>query len=74
MGLKWLIFLIGPLDLISMLFGEYQKGSIPKTHDQKRLDYVFTYQWLLYTQWWTYLGGLIYLVKKSTNMHFWYPN
>ena len=53
MGLKWLIFLIGPLDLIRMVFSEDQKANIPKIHDQKRLDYAFKYEWLLYTQWWT---------------------
>ena len=32
MGLKWLIFLIGPLDLIGMWFGEDQRANILKTH------------------------------------------
>jgi hypothetical protein len=28
MGMKWLIFLIRPLDLISMWFGEDQKANL----------------------------------------------
>ena len=32
MGLKWLVFFIGPLDLIGMWFGENQIASIIKTH------------------------------------------
>ena len=38
MGLKWLLFLIGPLDLIGMWFNDDQKVNIIKTHVQKRLD------------------------------------
>ena len=25
--------------------------------------------WLLYTQWWTWLGGSMYLIKESTSLH-----
>jgi hypothetical protein len=32
MGLKWLIFLIRPLDLIGMWFSEDQRANIIKTH------------------------------------------
>ena len=32
MGLKWLVFLIGPINLIGMWFGEHQRVNIIKTH------------------------------------------
>ena len=32
MGLKWLVFLIGPLDLIGMWFSEDQRANTIKTH------------------------------------------
>ena len=59
--LKWLVFLIRPLDLIGIWFGEDQRANIIKTHVYKRLDYVFKYQWLLYTQWWTWWSWPIYV-------------
>ena len=31
-GLKWLVFYIGPLDLIGMWFSEDQRANIIKTH------------------------------------------
>ena len=31
MGLKWLVFYIGPLDLIGMWFGEDQRANIVNT-------------------------------------------
>ena len=31
MGLKWLVFLIGPIDLIVMWFGEDQRANVRKT-------------------------------------------
>ena len=43
MGLKWLIFLIGPLYLINTWFNEDQRANIIKTHVLKSLDYVFKY-------------------------------
>ena len=43
MGLKWHLFLIGPLYLIGMWFGEDERASTIKTHVSKRLDYVFKY-------------------------------
>ena len=41
MDLKWLVSLIGLLDLIGMWFGEDQRANIIKTYVQKRLDYFF---------------------------------
>ena len=38
MGLKWLVPLIGTLDVIGMWFGEDQRADIIKTYVQMRLD------------------------------------
>ena len=43
MGLKQLVFLIGPLYLIGMWFGEDQRTKIIRTLCFKRLDCVFKY-------------------------------
>ena len=43
MGLKWLVFLIGPIDLIGMWFGEDQRENVIKTQCLKELDFVFKY-------------------------------
>ena len=37
MGLKWLAFIIGPLSLIGMWFGEHQRANLVKTHDSKEI-------------------------------------
>ena len=37
MGLKWLVFLIKPLDLVGMWFGEDQRANITKTHTLKEI-------------------------------------
>ena len=50
MSLKWFVSLIKPLHLIDVWFGEEQRANIIKAHNYKNLDYVFKYQWLLYTQ------------------------
>jgi hypothetical protein len=39
MGLKWLSFLIGPLDLIGIWFGEDQRANI------KKKEHVFIRDW-----------------------------
>ena len=41
MGLKGLILLIKPLDLIDMWPGEDQRANIIKTRIDKRLDFIF---------------------------------
>ena len=46
MDLKWLIFLIGPLDLIGTKFNEDRRANIIKTHFQKRLDYIFRSEYI----------------------------
>ena len=40
-SLKCLVFWTGPLYLIGMWFGKDQRANIMKTHNYKRLDYVF---------------------------------
>ena len=40
---KWLVFLIGPLDLIGMGWGEDHKANIIEIHFQNKLHYVFKY-------------------------------
>ena len=40
---KWLIFLIGPLDLIVMWFSEDQRPNIIKTRVYNRSDYIFSF-------------------------------
>jgi hypothetical protein len=40
MGLKWLVFLTGPLYLFGVWFGEYQRANIIETRDSKKLDYI----------------------------------
>ena len=40
-----------------------------KTKVQKRLDYIFKFYQTLHTQIGEELGGLMYSVKESTNMH-----
>ena len=35
MGFKWLVFLIRPLDLIGVWFGEDQRQNIMETHVKK---------------------------------------
>ena len=37
MGLKWLVFLIGPIDLIDMWFGEDQIANVIKTQCLKEI-------------------------------------
>ena len=41
--LKWLVFLIGPLHLIGMLFNDDQRANIIKARVQMRLDCIFKY-------------------------------
>ena len=36
MGLKWLVFLNEPLNLIGMWFGEHQRANIKKRKKEKR--------------------------------------
>ena len=43
MGLQWLIFFIGFLDLIGIWFGEDQTKNIIKKLFKKRLNYIFKY-------------------------------
>jgi hypothetical protein len=49
MGLKWMVFLLKPLDLMGVWFGEDQRSYIIRIHVLKRLDYIFKYKLLLYT-------------------------
>ena len=47
MGLKWLVFKIGPLYLVGMWFNEDRIANTMKTHVYKRLGYVFEYYQLI---------------------------
>ena len=38
-GLKWLVFFIGPLHLIDMWFGEDQRTNIVRTTCSKEIDW-----------------------------------
>ena len=44
------MYLIGLPYLIGMWFGEDQRENVIKTHVYERLDYVFKYEQLPYTQ------------------------
>jgi hypothetical protein len=69
MGLKWLVPLIGPLDLIGMWFGEDQRTDIIITYVQKRSDYFYNinnYSTLNSE----HNHEDMYPTKKLTNMHF----
>ena len=50
MGLKWVVFLIMPLDLVGMWFGEDQRANIIK-HTLRKIRLCPQILWkLLYTQ------------------------
>jgi hypothetical protein len=72
-GVIWVLLLIGHLYLIGAWLGDDRRTNTIKKHGQKRLDYVFNFYELIYSQQWTKLGGPMYLNKESINMQFQSP-
>jgi hypothetical protein len=69
MGRKWVDFLIKPLDLIGMWCGEDQRANINDTC----LEEIGLYLQILVTTLHLIvntIGGHVYQVKNSTNVHF----
>ena len=49
-GVIWVLLLIGHLYLIGVWLGDDRRTNTIKNHGQKRLDYVFNFYELIYSQ------------------------
>ena len=71
-GVMWLLFLIRPLDLINMWFSEDRRA---KYHKDTCLEEIGLHLQIMIIKYLTLnnehnWGGLMYPIKKLTNMHF----
>ena len=69
MGLKSSLFLIGPLELIGLWFGEDQRADIINAHAEKRMDCVLQMFIIALHSIMNTVGRTMYAIKKPTNMH-----